>query len=158
MKRLPCLLPLTAKRPTTPTAWCSPCTRRSVPTVCSASIPDDKRKAIRSKPLVKHLLAVARQGVHVSALIDLFDDDSYLVEIPAYERPTDGDPLRVEAAHECAAGVGRISAPHAPSISVFDRSVLAFEGHGAGYLPEIDALGRLPPDSSQRQRNAWSGN
>ena len=43
--------------------------------------------AIAQHPLVLNLVEVAKCGVHVSALIDLHADDTYLVEIPA-NKPT----------------------------------------------------------------------
>ena len=49
-----------------------------------SGFPDDKRKPIAQQPLLAHLRAVAAHGVNVAALIDLFDDDTWLVEIPAF--------------------------------------------------------------------------
>jgi hypothetical protein len=48
-----------------------------------STFPDGMHKPIAQQPLVQQLRQVAKLGVHVSALIDLVDDFSYLVEIPA---------------------------------------------------------------------------
>jgi hypothetical protein len=45
--------------------------------------PNQAQATIKNQALVRALQQVARQGVNVSALVDLYDDDSYLVEIPA---------------------------------------------------------------------------
>jgi hypothetical protein len=111
-----------------------------------SGFPDGTPKAIRQVPLVKHLLNVARQGVHVSALIDLRNDDTWLVEIPAFEP-------RAVAIH--STWKQNMSAPQA--LAGFLRRthqrfpcstlVLALEGHGAGYLPDIDGA-RITPQST----------
>ena len=154
MKRLPCLLPLAAKRPDdTDSVVFAVYAPFGTDRVLS-EFPDDKRKAVRQQPLVKHLLAVARQGVHVSALIDLFEDDSYLVEIPAYEP-------RQMAIH--SAWKQRMNAPQALAgflRRTHDRFpcstlVLALEGHGAGYLPEIDGSAISPDSTSGSGTVVW---
>src|SRR5262245_19961712 len=45
--------------------------------------PGTKQRPVLKHPLVKSLLKVAQLGIHVHALIDLVDDDSYVVEIDA---------------------------------------------------------------------------
>jgi hypothetical protein len=92
---------------------------------------------IQQHALVQHLLQVAECGVHVSALIDLHDDDSYLVDIPASK------PLSMQIASRwkldmqsprTLAGFLRRTRQLHPETAM----VLALEGHGAGFLPEID--------------------
>jgi hypothetical protein len=99
--------------------------------------PDGSTRELAQHPLFKSLLQVAEQGVHVSALIDLKDDDTYLVDIPALQ------PAQVRivsrwkqdmAAPQTLAGFLRHAATEHPSSAL----VLALEGHGAGFLPEID--------------------
>lgn len=111
-----------------------------------ARYPDNLPKSILQHPMLGHLKAVARQGVHVAALIDLVDSDSWLVEIPAW-RP---DQMQVVSAWKQA-----MSRPQA--LSGFLRRaharfpcaqlVLSLEGHGAGYLPEIDTA-RITPSTT----------
>lgn len=93
---------------------------------------------VRDHPLVNALVDVARCGVHVSALIDLFDDDTYLLEIPA-DKPTG---LRITSRWKQAmdspnnvAGFLRHTRAQRPGTAI----VLALEGHGAGYLPDLDS-------------------
>jgi hypothetical protein len=111
-----------------------------------SEFPDDKRKAIRQHPLYKHLLAVARQGVHVSALIDLRDDDSHLIEIPAFEPKNAAIHSawkQCMSAPQALAGFLRRTHQRFPCSTL----VLALEGHGAGYLPDIDGS-RITPQST----------
>ena len=102
-----------------------------------STYPGSTQLTILQHPLVINLVAVAKAGVHVSALIDLFDDDTWLVEIPA------GQPTALTATsrwkHSMDAinnlsGFLRYSRKKRPGTAL----VLALEGHGAGYLPEID--------------------
>ena len=81
--KLPTLLPLNPKRPDgTDSVVLAVYAPFGTDEVLSM-FPDGTRKPIGQQPLVSELRKVARLGVHVSALIDLFDDFSYLVEIPA---------------------------------------------------------------------------
>jgi hypothetical protein len=101
--------------------------------------PDVKRPIapIKQQPLVLALQKVAAEGVNVSALIDLFDDDSYLVEIPAFSH---------QAISIVSAWKQDMSAPQA--LAGFLRRthqrfgcstlVLALEGHGGAFVPDID--------------------
>ena len=111
-----------------------------------SGFPDDKRKPIAQQPLLAHLRAVAAHGVNVAALIDLFDDDTWLVEIPAF-RPQDTSVLSAwkQAMHRPQALAGFLRRAH----QRFPCSdlVLALEGHGAGFLPEIDGH-RITPAST----------
>ena len=98
---------------------------------------------IQRQVLVKALQRVAREGVHVSALIDLHDDDSYLVEIPALQPKA----MRITSVWKQdmtspRALAGFLRRTHA--VNPCSTIVLALEGHGAGYLPEIDAANLTP--------------
>lgn len=116
-----------------------------------SSYPGDKPVGIRKQELLKSLKQVARKGIHVSALIDVYDDDSYLVEIPA------GQPQNTSI-H--SAWKQDMTSPHA--LAGFLRRthhmhpgaalVLALEGHGAGFVPDIDLL-RVKPSSTSRWTN-----
>jgi hypothetical protein len=102
-----------------------------------SSYPGAQQQPLTQHPLVRHLLQVAGAGVHVSALIDRVGENTYLVEIPA------GEPGRIcitsswkEDMSSPLALAGFLQRAHAchPKAAL----VLSLEGHGAGYLPEID--------------------
>ncbi|WP_298828532.1 clostripain-related cysteine peptidase [uncultured Piscinibacter sp.] len=102
-----------------------------------STYPDGGSRDLAQHPLYQGLLKVAAQGIHVAALIDRAQDDTYLVEIEA------GKPAEVKvssrwkqdmAAPANLAGFLRHAHQSRPGAAI----VLALEGHGAGYLPEID--------------------
>ncbi|MEW6704857.1 MAG: clostripain-related cysteine peptidase [Pseudomonadota bacterium] len=102
-----------------------------------SSYPDGSSRELAQHPLFKSLLQVCECGVHVSALIDLAGDDTYLVDLPA------GQPAAVKvisrwkqdmSAPATLAGFLR----HAQATWPSSALVLALEGHGAGFLPDID--------------------
>ena len=108
-----------------------------------SSFPDDVQQDIKNQPLVIALKDVARAGVHVSALIDLYDDYTYLVEIPA------GQPklMRIHTTGTEDMGSPRALAGFLCRVHECHKSsaiVLAMEGHGAGYLPDLDATQFVP--------------
>lgn len=99
--------------------------------------PLETPRPVAQHELVRNLKLVAATGVRVSALIDLCDDDTYLVEIPA------GKPTGMQVtscwkqqmnAHNTLAGFLRRTRDQSQGTAL----VLALEGHGAGYLPELD--------------------
>ena len=102
-----------------------------------SSYPGTQLQPLTQHPLVRHLLRVAGVGIHVSALIDRVGENTYLVEIPG------GQPgrMRITSAWKedmsspltLAGFLQRAHACH-PRAAL----VLSLEGHGAGYLPEID--------------------
>ena len=154
MTRLPRLLPLIAKRrdDTDSVVFAVYAPFGTDPVL--SGFPDGKRKSIRQQPLVRHLLNVARQGAHVTALIDLHDDDSYLIEIPAFE------PKRMAihsawkqlmSAPQALAGFLRRTHQRFPCSTL----VLALEGHGAGYLPDIDGSAITPESTSGKGAIDW---
>lgn len=102
-----------------------------------SSYPGSTPLKINQHPLVANLVEVAKRGVNVSALIDLYDDDTWLVEIGA-GKPTS---LKITSrwkqqmdAINTLSGFLRYTAQRRAGSAL----VLALEGHGAGYLPEID--------------------
>ena len=105
--------------------------------VALTNYPDGVRKDARSHPLTLNLLKVVESGVNVSLLIDLFDDETYRVDIPA--RNPAG--LEVTALGKLAMEQGATLASHvshAASFAAGASLVLALEGHGAGFLPDLD--------------------
>ena len=113
-----------------------------------SGFPDGTVLPLAQQPLLKALQQVAAHGVDVAALIDLVDDDSWLVEIPACA------PLAMtvvsawkQAMNQPQALAGFLSRAH--QRFPCDHLVLALEGHGAGYLPEIDGQRITPASSSQ---------
>lgn len=145
MRRMPCLQPSNTKRAADDSVVFAVYAPFGTDPVLSG-FPDGTPKAVRQVPLVKHLLHVARQGVHVSALIDLRNDDTWLVEIPAYEPRA----LAIHStwkqnmsAPQALAGFLRRTHQRFPCSTL----VLALEGHGAGYLPDIDGA-RITPQST----------
>jgi hypothetical protein len=110
---------------------------------------------IHRQVLVKALRHVARTGVHVSALIDLFDDDTYLVEIPALQPRA----MRITSAWKqdmtsprALAGFLRRTHAMNPCATI----ALALEGHGAGYLPEVDSTNLSPEKTTANGDYEWT--
>jgi hypothetical protein len=99
--------------------------------------PDGTSSTIEEHPLLQHLKQVANAGIGVVALIDLVDSDTYLVEIEAHKGA---------AAKITPRGKQDMQAPQTLTFLLReahrhhpDRAlVLALEGHGAGFLPDID--------------------
>jgi hypothetical protein len=117
--------------------------------------PDGARKPVAQQPLVLQLRQVAKLGVHVSALIDLVDDFSYLVEIPA------GQPTQMRvystwkqsmASPYALEGFLRHTRQRHPCSAL----VLALEGHGAGYLPDLDTAQVTPASTSGNGQVSWT--
>ncbi len=110
---------------------------------------------IQRQVLVKALQRVAREGVHVSALIDLHDDDSYLVEIPALQPKA----MRITSVWKQdmtspRALAGFLRRTHA--VNPCAAIALALEGHGAGYIPEIDAASLTPEKTTSNGDYEWT--
>jgi len=92
--------------------------------------------SIETHPLVQNLAAVAACGVHVCALIDLVADSTWLVEFGANRKKprfTSRWKQQMDAI-EPLHGLIRYACAKRPGTTL----VLGLEGHGAGYLPEID--------------------
>jgi len=118
--------------------------------------PNTTQAAVKNQALVRSLQQVAKQGVDVSALIDLYDDDSYLIEIPA------GRPAAMQIVSAWKQDMG---SPHA--LAGFLRRthhrfpcaslILALEGHGAGFIPDIDPARITPSSASRWERGGKTG-
>jgi hypothetical protein len=102
-----------------------------------SSYPGNALQPLTQHPLVRNLLQVAGAGIHVSALIDRVGENTYLVEIPAGQpgnmRITSSWKEDMSSPLALAGFLQRAHACH-PKAAI----VLSLEGHGAGYLPEID--------------------
>lgn len=105
-------------------------------------------------PLGRHLLEVARLGVRVSALIDLYDDATYQVDIPP-GRPQDAQVASLgkldTASPVTLATLLRHAHAQAPEASL----VLTTEGHGAGFLPDIDRGQVTLDNATDHGKFAW---
>lgn len=117
---------------------------------------DSKQAAILNQTLVLNLKEVAAKGVNVCALIDLFEDDTWLVEIPA------GRPDAIVAhstwkqdmsASQALSGFLRRTHARFPCSTI----VLALEGHGGGFVPSIDPSLIKPDTATHWTRNGQSG-
>ncbi len=102
-----------------------------------STYPDGQSSELVQHPLYQALVDVAAQGVHVVALVDRVGCDTMLVEIeggkPASARTSTRWKQDMSSPHTLA-GLLRHAHTTRPTAAV----VLALEGHGAGYLPEID--------------------
>ncbi len=102
-----------------------------------STYPDGQSQELAQHPLVRNLLEVAKCGIHVAALVDRVGEDTFLVEIPAGQpqrmRITSSWKEDMASPHALAGFLRRAHANH-PTAAL----VLSLEGHGAGFLPEID--------------------
>lgn len=103
-----------------------------------STYPDGSSLDLAQHPLYQALLVVAGHLTHICALIDLAQKDSFLVEIPA------GHPEQVTVTSRWKQNMASPNAlagllHHAHAAHPDAALVLALEGHGAGYLPDIDA-------------------
>jgi hypothetical protein len=154
MPKLPKLLPLDPKRPdNTDSVVLAVYAPFGTDKVLS-TFPDQARKPLAQQPLLKALREVARQGVHVSALIDLCDDFSHLVEIPAGlpgQMRTYSTWKQNMSSRFALEGFLRHTRQHHPCAAL----VLALEGHGAGFLPDLDTAQITPSSTSDNGRISW---
>ncbi len=113
--------------------------------------PDDLTNDVKQHPLVLALTEVAAAGVNVCALVDRADDDSWRIDIPAGGEPcfTSMWKQRMSSPRSLAGLLEHAMRQHQRS-----AIVLSMEGHGAGYLPEIDtaklAKTQLPKVNGER--------
>jgi Clostripain family len=113
--------------------------------------PDDLTNNVKQHPLVLALTAVAAAGVNVCALVDRVDDDSWRIDIPAGGEAcfTSMWKQRMSSPRSLAGLLAHAMQQHQGS-----AVVLSMEGHGAGYLPEIDtaklAATKLPKVNGER--------
>jgi hypothetical protein len=102
-----------------------------------SAFPDGATLTVQSHPLLTALKAVAAAGTHVVALVDRVEDNSWLIEIPAGQ--PDAMHVLSRWKHDMTSErtlAGLIAQAH----ESFPRAalVLSIEGHGAGYLPDVD--------------------
>jgi hypothetical protein len=92
-------------------------------------------QSVATHPLVLALEQVAADGCNVVALLDRVDDDSWLLEIAAgaARKLTSRWKLDMQSPRTLA-GLLRHAAKRFKSTAL----VLSLEGHGAGYVPELD--------------------
>jgi len=113
--------------------------------------PDDLTTDVKQHPLVVALTEVAAAGVNVCALVDRADDDSWRIDIPAGSQAcfTSMWKQRMSSPRSLAGLLAHAMQQHQGS-----AIVLSMEGHGAGYLPEIDtaklAQTQLPKVNGER--------
>jgi hypothetical protein len=98
--------------------------------------PGTSETDVPAHPLLRNLARVAACGVHVYALVDLVDRTTCMVEFSANRstpRITTRWKQRMEA-REPLQGLISYACERRPGTML----VLGLEGHGAGYLPELD--------------------
>ncbi len=105
--------------------------------VTLSTFPDGTTRSLATHPLVSNLQRVAASGAGVSALVDIFEDDTYRVDIPASHPElmtiTSVGKLSMDDAMTLSNHIA-----HAHAISVDSALLLTIEGHGAGFLPDLD--------------------
>lgn len=100
-----------------------------------STYPNGASLSVQTHPLVAALQQVAAAGTNVCALIDRVDDDTWLVEIPALKAKQFTSRWKQDmSSPRTLAGLLKYAAGRYPGTAL----VLALEGHGAGYLPELD--------------------
>ncbi len=102
-----------------------------------STFPDGTSQELLQHPLVKNLSLVADHGANVVALIDLVGKDTYLIEIPAHH----SSDVQVNSQWKQQMDAPTTLASllqHAHQRYPASTLLLAMEGHGAGFLPDID--------------------
>jgi hypothetical protein len=102
-----------------------------------STFPEGSSQELIQHPLVQNLLKVATSGANVMALIDRHDDDTYLIQIPAYKP----DDVQVTSRwKQDMTSPNNLSGflQYASRAYAGSSVVLGLEGHGAGFLPDID--------------------
>ncbi|MBK1712656.1 clostripain-related cysteine peptidase [Rubrivivax gelatinosus] len=119
-----------------------------------ATYPDGSTQDVQQHPLTRALKDVAEYGVNVCALIDRVDDETWLVDIPAFQPGalscSSNWKQRMDSPRALA-GLIRHAHQHHPGTSL----VLALEGHGAGFIPEIDRNQLNANDYTDGGRFQW---
>ena len=118
-----------------------------------STFPNGSSTELSQHPLVRGMLKVAEAGVNVVALIDLVDDDTYLVDVPA-GKPADMSVVsrwkqQMDSPITLSRFLQYVNDTHRPK-----SLLLALEGHGAGFLPEIDHS-KLTVDNLTRDQVTW---
>jgi hypothetical protein len=108
--------------------------------------PDGRTRQAADHPIVARLQEVAATGVDVLLLIDRLHDDTHLVRItPGATTVEAAGKLDMRSPHTLADFIA-LAQRHAPD----SKLVLTIEGHGAGFVPELDRdeLARLEASAS----------
>lgn len=103
-----------------------------------SNFPEGKTSALEDHPLIDAWRQVAKAGTPVMALVDRVGADSYLVDIPA-ERP---EAMILRSLWKLDMRDGRTLSNFLLQVHEAHpkaQLVLGLEGHGAGFLPELDA-------------------
>ncbi|MBT9599485.1 MAG: hypothetical protein IV094_26180 [Vitreoscilla sp.] len=118
-----------------------------------SQFPDNQTLTAATHPLVTALKQVALAGTHVVALVDRVDDFTWLVDIPAGSTVatiTSRWKQDMSSARNLAGFLAEAYQRH-PKAAL----VLALEGHGAGYLPEIDRRRQTPSRVTDGGKFEW---
>lgn len=102
-----------------------------------SDFPDGLTTTVNAHPLIAALKGVAAAGTHVLALVDRVEDNTWLIEIPAGQP----DAAKIESRWKQDMTSERtLAGLIAQAQQRFPRSslVLSIEGHGAGFLPDLD--------------------
>lgn len=103
-----------------------------------SNFPDGNTRALEDHPLIDAWRQVAKAGTPVMALVDRVGADSYLVNIPA-EQP---EAMTLRSLWKLDMRDGRTLSNFLMQVHEAHPKanlVLGLEGHGAGYLPELDS-------------------
>lgn len=119
-----------------------------------STFPEGSSHELIQHPLVQNLLQVAASGIHVVALIDREADDTHLLQVPAGSA---SDIRVVSRWKQDMASPNTLSGflQHAARLHPGASLVLALEGHGAGFLPDIDRRQLTPQKVTEDGRFEW---
>jgi hypothetical protein len=105
-----------------------------------SNYPSDQPTEVEAHPLAQAMRHVASKGVNTFALLDRFNGSTWLQAIPAgqpnAESWSNRGALDMRAAHNLAEHIAMAQQRH-PGTAL----VLALEGHGTGFMPDV-----APPD------------
>jgi hypothetical protein len=115
--------------------------------------PGQKPRPVVLHPLVRSLAKVAALGIHVHLLIDLAGDDTYVVEIDGGRAKA----LVVSAWKQDMASPRALAGflRHVRRCRPRSAIVLALEGHGSGFLPELDTSQLTTERVTDQGRIEW---
>lgn len=119
-----------------------------------STYPEGASLGLGEHPLLAALKRTADHGVNVVALIDLHGDDTHLVEIPAHRSGEIRTVSRWKQDMESPRTLGGLLR-HAHSRDPGSALVLALEGHGAGFLPDLDATQLTSANTTDQGKVQW---
>ena len=120
-----------------------------------SNFPEGSTRALEDHPLMDAWRQVAKAGTPVMALVDRVGADSYLVNIPA-EQP---EAMTLRSLWKLDMRDGRTLSNFLVQVHEAHpkaQVVLGLEGHGAGYLPELDARRLTWQAVCQGSAQVWS--